>query len=229
MTVSYSETAAFGTPATLTGLVATPNSDSICLDLTWTASGDTFHYEYLIEGQSGDGAWTEIGRSATNAFSWYLVPLNTPVRVRVSDSNGAIYSATTEVASFLTYLRWALTNPTGDAAYLTELRYVQPQEATDIPLDQTVIQPLSGPTGDTQLPIVITGQWQGERIAFSLLIKPSDRYLITMLRNAARVAIGGIYLKDPKGSVYAVQLGSFRLTDLGAGNQQVEFTAIRIA
>jgi hypothetical protein len=226
---SYAWTSAFVAPSALSGLSVAPDTDSISLDLAVTPSADTYHYEYKWEAQVGDGDWTEIGRSSGATFVYYLAPLNQTTRIRVSDSNGSQYSATTESSGILAFERWAMSATDGDDDYIQELRYVRPQETTDLPLDQVVIQPLSGPDTDTQLPIVMTGQWQGERIGFQVQITPPDRFLIGVFRRAAMEPQGKIALKDPKGNVYIVQLGSFQLTDLGAGQQLISFGAIRVA
>jgi hypothetical protein len=228
---SYAWTSAFVAPSALGGLTVTADADSIALVVAWTASADTYHYETLVEAQVGDDDWAEIGRALGSlaTFTYYLAPLNQTVRIRISDSNGSQYSATTESSGILAFERWAMTATDGDDDYIQELRYVRPQETTDLPLDQVVIQPLSGPDTDTQLPIVMTGQWQGERIGFQVQITPADRFLIGVFRRAAMEPQGKIALKDPKGNVYIVQLGSFQLTDLGAGQQLISFGAIRIA
>lgn len=228
MPYSYAWTTDFGTPSPVSGLTITADTESIALELAWDASTGTYHYEYLIEVQIGDGEWTEIGRTTDEAFTYYLAPLNTPVRLRVSDSNGAIYGEPSESSGELDFTRWAMTHVDGDSDFIQELRYVRPQETTDLPLDQVVLQPLSGLDGDTQLPIVFTGQWQGERIGFQVQIAPADRFLIGVFRRAAMQPQGSIALKDPKGNVYLVQLGAFQVTDLGAGHQLITFTAIRV-
>jgi hypothetical protein len=228
-TVAYAWTASYSTPATPSGLVITEDDELISLDAVLTASTNPYHYEYLWEAQAGDGDWTEIDRTTTAVLTYYLAPMNQDVRIRVSDSNGAIYSDTLEGVGSLTFMRWALTTTTGNEDLIQELRYVRPQETTDLPLDQVVLQPLSGGDGDTQLPIVFTGQWLGERIGFTVQIRPDDRFLIDVFRAAAREPAGTIALKDPKGSVYLVQLGGFSITDLGAGQQAIGFSAIRVA
>jgi hypothetical protein len=228
---SYAWTTVFVTPSTLTNLAVTSDTTLIALDVAWTASADTYHQETLIEAQAGDGAWTEVGRvaGATATFAYYMAPLNADVRIRVSDSNGSQYSTPAEAVGNLAFERWAMTSPGGDDDFIHELRYIRPQETTDLPMDQVILQPLSGGDGDTQLPIIIGGQWQGERIGFTVQVRPEDRILIDVFKRAAMQPPGSIALKDPKGSVYTVQLSGLSLTDLGAGQQVLSFSAIRVA
>lgn len=228
MPYSYAWSADFTQPDPLTGLAVTADDVLISLDVECDPSEDTYHYEYLWEAQVGDGEWTEIGRSSDETFTYYLAPMNTDVRIRVSDSNGSQYSDTIETVGSLTFERWAMTHVDGNDDFITELRYVQ-QEPLDIPLDQVVLQPLSGADGDTQPPIIFTGQWQGERIGFQLEVVPEDRGLIALLKRAALEPQGKIALKDPLGPVYIVQLGGFQVGDRTAGHQLLAFTAIRVA
>lgn len=229
MPYSFAFTADYTAPAALTSVAADDDTESIANVLTWDASADTYHEEYLVERQVGDDAWTEIGRTTDETFTDYLAPLNLDVLYRVSDSNGSQYSDPTETTGNLAFMRWAMTHVEGDEDFIQELRYVRPSGTTDMPLDQTVLQPLSGSDGDTQLPIVFVGQWQGERIGFQVQIEPVDAFLIDTFRSAALKPQGKIALKDPKGAVYLVQLGNFRKADMGAGRQLIEFDGIRIA
>jgi hypothetical protein len=227
---SYQWTTSFATPAALTGLAVVADVDSIALVATCNASGDTFHYEYLWEAQVNDGPWLEVGRTATPTFTYYFANLNTNVRIRVSDSNGALYSTTVETVGLLPFTRWAMSHRTGNANFIQELRYVLAPLSTDLPLDQVAIQPLSDLSGGSnQLPIVFTGQWQGERLGFTMHLKPEDSFLRQVFEDAVFEDQGNIALKDPKGNVYIVQLGSLHFSDIGAGQQRVDLAALRIA
>jgi hypothetical protein len=227
-TVAYAWTASYSTPATPSGLVITEDDELISLDAVLTASTNPYHYEYLWEAQAGDGDWTEIDRTTTAALTYYLAPMNQDVRIRVSDSNGAIYSDTTEGVGSLTYPLWAMTTTSGNDDLILPLQWVQEGVGVDLPLDQVVMQPLSGGDGDTVLPIVITGQWQGERVTLNVIFPSNDTTVLEAVKAAAREASGTIALKDPDGAVYLVQFTSPQL------NKQDGFTtaalsAIRVA
>lgn len=225
---SYAWTSAFATPAALTGLTVTADLDAIALVGACTASADTYHYEYLWEAQVGDDPWTEIGRTTLPTFTHYFANLNLPVRMRVSDSNGALYSTPTESVGTLTFSRWTLAHATGNADYIMPLAWAQEGATIDLPLDQVAIQPLSGPNGDTQLPIVFTGQWQGERVSLDVLVPSDDQSVLEALKGAVLQAAGSVAIKSPDGEVYIVQIGPLRLTKQD-GFTLVSVSAIRVA
>lgn len=231
---SFSFTTAFTQPEQIVSMLIDEDTEAIALVATWDESGDDFHEEYLVEAQTGDGEWAEVGRTTNETFTYYLTPLNQDVRMRVSDSNGSQYSEPLEEVGNLTFARWAMTHVDGNDDFIHELRYVRPSSTTDMPLDTTMLQPLSEPDGtgrlnDTQFPIVFVGQFQGERIHFAVHLSPEDASMIDVFRRAALEPQGNIALKDPKGPVYIVQLAGFTKTDLGAGHRMIEFDGIQIA
>lgn len=228
---SYQWTTDFATPAALSGLAVTPDLDAIALVASCTASADTYHYEYLWEAQVGDGPWAEVGRTALPTFTHYFANLNLPVRMRVSDSNGALYGDPVEAVGTLTFARWTMAHRTGNADFIHQLRYVQVGVGTTLPLDQVLLQPLSGPDPTVQqLPIVFTGQYQGERLTLQVKLTPTDAGMRDVFAAAALEAQGDIALKAPDGHVYVVALGSLQTSDLGQGGHQVvSLTATRVA
>lgn len=227
---SYQWTTNFATPAALSGLAVTPDLDAIALVASCTASADAFHYEYLWEAQVGDGAWAEVGRTTGPSFTYYFANLNLPVRMRVSDSNGALYSDPVESVGTLSFGRWAMAHRTGNADFIHELRYVQVGVGKTLPLDQTLLQPLSGPdTTQQQLPIVFTGQYQGVRLTLQVKLAPLDGGMEDVFAAAALQAQGDIALKAPDGAVYVVAFGSVQTTDLGqGGHKMVSLSATRV-
>lgn len=229
MPYSYAFTADFTTPDPVANLVLTPDPETISVLAEWDASLDPFHYEYLIEvqGHDADGEWAEVGRTTETSFAYYFAPSNIDMSLRVSDSNGSQYSDPTEETAHLEYEHWSLVS--SDGSVLLSLPNDLPGTRIDLPLDQRSVQPLSGPDGDDQFPLVFTGQWQGERISASFYIFAVDRQaFLDAFRAAARLPQGTVALKDPDGGVFVVAVGGLSLQDMGNGDRQLNVTAVRI-
>lgn len=225
---SFALTTAFTQPDELVSILIEADTESIALVASWDESADDFHEEYLVEAQAGDGSWAEVGRTTDETFTYYLAPLNQDVRMRVSDSNGSQYSDPIEDVGNLAYSLWALTHVDGDEDFIAPILWAQEGATVDRPLDQTVLRPLSDTEGDTQYPIVFTGQWQGEEVGLTILVPDDDQGLLETLKRAARETVGTIAIKSPDGKVYIVQFGAQRLTQQ-EGFVLVTVGAIRVA
>lgn len=231
---AYLWATAFTTPAQPTNLVLTPDTDTASILATVDASADARHEAYVWEHEDEDGDWVEIDRTADPELTFRLARHNRLTRIRVMDWNGdpteAGSSEPLEAETTLEELRWWMVHLAGDDEFTTELRHVELGTVTEDPLDQVVLQPLSGSDGELQPPIVITGQRQAERLTLSLHLSREDgQALIRLFQRAARLAAGSIALKDPKGPVYVVATGGSRVTDLGSGRRRLELTAVRVA
>lgn len=227
----YLWTPTYSTPAAPTGLTATPVAQTASLDLAVNASSNPYHETYVWEAQSPDGPnWIEIGRSVGPAFSWLLAPFNETVGIRVRDNIGAPdLSDPIETTARIALPQWWLTNVDGDGDFIRQLDWVQVGYRTAIPLDQVTIQPLSIDSDAPSLPLIFTGQFQGERTSLSITLLEDDLSLMRLLQRAARQPAGKIAIKDPSGPVYLVQFGGQQLTDQGAGVKQLDVDAVRVA
>jgi hypothetical protein len=226
--VTITWTTAFTPPDALANLVATPDYATSALDVSCDPSEDTYHYEYVWEGEDEYGEWTEIGRTIDPAIRWYFAPLNVTGAVRVRDSNGSADLSDPLTGSGLVDLpTWWLVQAGGDPAYTFPLHWVEDGHAIDLPLDQTTMQPLSGPDSEAQDPIIVTGQWQGEILSLSLVLMAADRSLVALLRRAARLPVGSIAIKSPKGPVYIPAFGPMKVSDLGDGADRLDLTVTR--
>jgi hypothetical protein len=145
------------------------------------------------------------------------------------DYTGALYSDSVEAATVLSTRRWGMVHLDGDLSFTGPLLYVEPGTSVEYPLDQTVLQPLSSADGEVQPPIVITGQWQGERMSLAIFMTPDDQRQVRLLQRAARTETGRIALKDPKGAVLVVQLGAMRAQHLEGGFLRLDVPATRVA
>jgi hypothetical protein len=230
MGFSWEWTTNFTTPSVLTGLVLT--QDGPVLVATWTASAATYHYAYLVEAQTLDGDWVEVGRPTTPVFRYTLAAPNLETNIRVSDWNGAAdpggYSLPVEASATLVLYRWWMVDLRGGDEFTEELRFVVRGEATEKGLDQVILDPLSGDDGEVAFPIVITGQRRAERITLSMDVVQEDAYIIRLLERASRLPSGSVAFKDWQGPVYVVQVGPLRTSGIVVG-KRVEVSAVRVA
>jgi hypothetical protein len=209
---SFQWTAAFTTPALPSGLVVAPDAPSSTLTLTVTASTDLYHEAYVWEAQSPDGDWIEVDRTTDPLATYLEAPLNVPVSLRVRDWNGAAdstgYSDPVEVVSTLASDIDQLVHPDGDPSWIRDLTHVAVGTSRERKIDQVVLQPLSGPNGDSIPALVYTGQWQGDALTVTLDVLDEERDLLRWLDRVTRLGVRYMLLKTIKGAVYRVQLGS---------------------
>lgn len=219
----------FATPAALANLALTVDAEHSWILAAVDASSDEFHEAYVWEVQDQDGQWVEIERTTDAELTYRLAALNVETRIRVRDWIGSAddggYSEPVDAAATVEHPLWWLVHTGGDEEFTVPLEWASGTITTEVPLDQVVLQPLSGADGEMAAPIVITGQYQGERVSLSMVV---ERPTARLLQRAARLAPGSIALKDPKGPVYVAQLGGLRLEDRDDGFWRLTTTATRV-
>lgn len=234
----------FSKPATLTGLVLTPDTDRPRITVAWDASADPNAYEYVITRRRGNGAFERID---ANGDPWedgvsaritalsivdFAPGLNVSVDYQVQVSNGSLDVAhglsdpledqTTEALD-----GWWYQVP-GAENYTLELHYVTDWNE-DKDIQELVRQPLPNEDGQETRPILQTGALQGSRVNLTMDVGLEDADQLRVLREASTAAFTHGWLMSPLGDVWGAKPRAIpQRKGGGAGRRQLAVPFLQV-
>jgi hypothetical protein len=219
-------TTSFTQPPTLTGLVLTPDPDSLTVTVAWTASGlsDDEFVEYDIDARSGAGQFRRVARitaKATTSYVYRAAGHNVETIIRLSQSNGWLESVPVEASTELTVDGTWRIGPDGAA---TQLRFNEWPSHAHPRATETAEY---APPGARFKRVVTIGSW-GVDGRLRLRVPPADQDVVALLQDDA--ATGRIVLlKTGRGLAVYAKLREVTPTDAASGWTNVDLAYTEIA